>query len=232
MENPFVYYTTNVIGNLNLLELCREFGVKKYVFASTSSLYAGQKMPFNEDLPVNKPISPYAASKKGAEVTCYTHHKLYGIDTTVLRYFTVYGPAGRPDMSIFRFISWIDRGESITVYGDGTQSRDFTYVDDIAGGTIAVVRPLGFDIINLGGDNPHKLMEVLELISKKLNKSSKLNIQYKDFHPADMMATHADITKARQKLGWEPMITIENGIEETIRWYQENHSFASGIKLN
>jgi nucleoside-diphosphate-sugar epimerase len=237
MENPFVYYTTNIIGNLNLLELCREFGVKKYILASTSSLYAGQKMPFNESLPVNEPISPYAASKKSGEVTCYTYHKLYDIDVTILRYFTVYGPAGRPDMSIFRFISWIDQNKPVTVYGDGTQSRDFTYVDDIARGTIAALKPMGFEIINLGGDHPHKLMEVLTLISNKLNKSNQSNkpdtqnIIYKPFHPADMIATWADISKAKEILKWQPNVTIEQGLDSTIKWYKDNQDLAKSIKL-
>jgi nucleoside-diphosphate-sugar epimerase len=136
LVNPFVYMTTNALGTLNLLELMKDYGVGKFVLASTSSLYAGQPMPFKETLPVNTPISPYAASKKAAEVTSYTYHYLYGIDVTIVRYFTVYGPAGRPDMCIFRFIKWIDEGTPITVYGDGTQSRDFTFVDDIAEGTV------------------------------------------------------------------------------------------------
>ena len=136
LENPWVYLRTNAEGTLNLLELMKEFGVKKMVLASTSSLYAGQKMPFAEDLPVNQPLSPYAASKKAAEVLAYSYHYLYGLDITVLRYFTVYGPAGRPDMSIFRFIWWALKGEEAEVFGDGSQSRDFTYIDDIAEGTI------------------------------------------------------------------------------------------------
>ena len=123
IKNPHVYFTTNAIGTLNLLELCKDFGVKKFLLASTSSLYAGQPMPFKENLPVNTPISPYAASKKSAEVTCYTYHYLYGIDVSVVRYFTVYGPAGRPDMSIFRFVYKIMKGEPVEIYGDGTQSR-------------------------------------------------------------------------------------------------------------
>jgi len=125
-----------VNGTLNLLELCRQHKIKKFILASTSSLYAGQKMPFKETLAVNRPISPYAASKKAAEAMCYTYHYLYGIDITILRYFTVYGPAGRPDMSIFRFIKCIDERKPVLVYGDGTQSRDFIYIDDIAKGTV------------------------------------------------------------------------------------------------
>lgn len=229
MENPFIYYTTNVMGNLNLLELCRQFGVKKFILASTSSLYAGQKMPFNETLPVNEPISPYAASKKGGEVTCYTYHKQFEIDVTIVRYFTVYGPAGRPDMSVFRFISWVDRQKPVIVYGDGSQSRDFTYVDDIAKGTIAALKPLGFEIINLGGDCPHKLMDVLNGIANQLERKAK--IVYEPFHPADMMATWADVTKAKQSLNWIPEISIEQGIDNTIKWYKDNHAFTSTIEL-
>ncbi len=143
MENPYVYVTTNAIGQLNLLELAVKYKVPKIVMASTSSLYAGQKMPFTEDLPVNTPISPYAASKKAAEMLSHSYHYLYGLDVSIVRYFTVYGPAGRPDMCIFRFIRWIDEGTPIELFGDGNQSRDFTYVKDIASGTIAASKQLG-----------------------------------------------------------------------------------------
>jgi UDP-glucuronate 4-epimerase len=187
MENPFVYFTTNANGTLNLLELAKDYGIKKFVLASTSSLYAGQPMPFKESLPVNTPISPYAASKKAAEVTCYTYHYLYGIDISIVRYFTVYGPAGRPDMSIFRFIYKIMKGEPIEVFGDGTQSRDFTYVDDIAEGTVRALKPLGCEIINLGGNQPYQLNEVIQIIEELLGKKAK--IVYKSFHKADLKAT-------------------------------------------
>ena len=137
--------STNAQGTLNILEMCQKYKISKFILASTSSLYAGQKMPFNETLPVNTPISPYAASKKAAEVMAYTYHYLYGIDVSVVRYFTVYGPAGRPDMSVFRFIKWIDEGKPMEIFGDGTQSRDFTYVDDIAEGTIKAMKKVGFE---------------------------------------------------------------------------------------
>lgn len=143
MENPYVYLSTNTLATLNILECMRKHGVRKQVLASTSSLYAGCAMPFTEDLPVNTPLSPYAATKKGAELMAYSYHKLYGLDTTVVRYFTVFGPAGRPDMSIFRFIKWIDEGKPMELFGDGSQSRDFTYVDDIARGTILAGRLFG-----------------------------------------------------------------------------------------
>ena len=230
MVNPYVYYTTNVMGNLNLLELCREFGVTKYVFASTSSLYAGQKMPFKETLPVNEPISPYAASKKSAEVTCYTYHKLYNLDITIVRYFTVYGPAGRPDMSVFRFIKWIDEGKDLILYGDGSQSRDFTYVDDIAIGTILALRQLGFEIINLGNNKPHTIMELINLIEECLGKKAK--VVQKPFHQADMIATWADITKAKKMLDWQPLTDFESGIKLTVQWYKENKNWLKDIEID
>lgn len=229
MENPFVYMTTNVYGTLNLLEMCKEFGVGKFVLASTSSLYAGQAMPFKEDLPVNTPISPYAASKKSAEVLAYTYHYLYGIDVSVVRYFTVYGPAGRPDMSIFRFTKWILEDKPLEVFGDATQSRDFTYVDDIAEGTILALKPLRYEIINLGNNNPHKLSEVIELIEKHTGKNARLKL--KEFHKADMKATWADIKKAKSLLGWEPKTDLEDGIRRTVDWMIENWSWVKDVNV-
>ncbi|HTE04499.1 MAG TPA: SDR family NAD(P)-dependent oxidoreductase, partial [bacterium] len=147
VEDPWVYVATNITGTLNLLELCRTRGVKKFVLASTSSVYGSDTpRPYREDAATDHPLSPYAASKKGAEVLAYTYHALYGIDVTVVRYFTVYGPAGRPDMSLFRFVKWVAEGDPVIVYGDGTQERDFTYVDDIAAGTVAALKPLGFEV--------------------------------------------------------------------------------------
>ncbi|MGH7130246.1 MAG: NAD-dependent epimerase/dehydratase family protein, partial [Planctomycetaceae bacterium] len=149
VADPWVYFETNVTGTLNLLDACERTGVKKFVLASTSSLYgADNPRPYVESANTDRPLSPYAASKKGAEALCYTYHYLSGIDVTVLRYFTVYGPAGRPDMSLFRFVQWISEGRPVTVFGDGLQERDFTYVDDIARGTVAALRPVGFEIIN------------------------------------------------------------------------------------
>ena len=221
---------TNVTGTLNLLEIMKDKGIKKFVIASTSSLYAGQPMPFKENLPVNTPISPYAASKKGAEVMAYTYHYLYGIDVTIVRYFTVYGPAGRPDMSIFRFIKWIDEGKPIVIYGDGTQSRDFTYVDDIARGTIkAYETETGYEIINLGGNRPHELNYVIDLIEKYLGK--KAEKIYKPFHKADLKATWADIEKAKEILNWEPQVPLEEGLKRTVEWHVENRDWLKDIVL-
>ncbi|NPA52882.1 MAG: NAD-dependent epimerase/dehydratase family protein [Aquificae bacterium] len=228
--NPHIYMSTNAQGTLNLLEVMKKHHIKKMVLASTSSLYAGQPMPFKEDLPVNTPISPYAASKKAAEVTAYTYHYLYGIDVTIVRYFTVYGPAGRPDMSIFRFIKWVDEGTPIELFGDGSQSRDFTYVDDIAEGTIKALKEVGYEIINLGGGkNPISLNYVISKIEEYLGKKAK--IEYKPFHKADLKETWADITKAEKILNWKPKITFEEGLKRTIEWYLENKDWLKDIKL-
>ena len=229
MENPFVYVSTNTSGTLNLLEAARKHKINKFILASTSSLYAGQKMPFTEKLAVNTPISPYAASKKGAEAMCYSYHYLYGIDVTVLRYFTVYGPAGRPDMSIIRFIKWIDEGKPIELFGDGSQSRDFTYVEDIAKGTVKALKKTGFKTINLGGNKPHKLNYMINLIEKNLKKKAKYN--YKPFHKADITATWADISQAKKILGWTPEVSLEQGIKKTVDWYMENRFWFKKVKL-
>ena len=229
-ENPFVYMTTNAMGTLNLLELMREFSVKKMVLASTSSLYAGQPLPFDEKLSVNTPISPYAATKKAAEVMAYTYHYLYGIDVSICRYFTVYGPAGRPDMSPFRFIKWIYEGTPITLYGDGTQARDFTFVDDIARGTIAALQPVGYEIFNLGrGDSPIMLNKMIEMIEEYTGK--KAIIDYQPVQKTDMTETMADITKAKSLLHWEPKVDFETGLKESVNWYLKNIEWTSKIKI-
>ncbi len=230
MENPHVYITTNANGTLNLLEMMREKNIKKMVLASTSSLYAGQKMPFNEDLAVNTPISPYAASKKAAEVMCYSYNYLYDIDISIVRYFTVYGPAGRPDMSIFRFIKWIDEGAPIELFGDGTQARDFTYVDDIAKGTVKALKPLGYEIINLGGgNNPISINYVISKIEVYLDK--KAVVDYKPFHKADIKETWANIDKAGKLLEWEPTVPLDEGLKRSVDWYKENKDWLKDIML-
>lgn len=230
IESPDVYFTTNVMGSLNLLELIQEFGVPKYVLASTSSLYAGHPLPFVEDQPVNHPISPYAASKKGAEAMAYTWHHLYGIDVSVVRYFTVYGPAGRPDMSPLRFIRWIDEGTPITLYGDGSQTRDFTYIDDIAEGTVAALKDVGFAIINLGGGNrPVAIREMIEAFARHLGKQA--TIDHQPFHSADMRETQAVIERARTLLGWSPHVSPEEGFRHTVEWYRANRDLVCSLDL-
>ena len=229
LENPFIYLSTNSGGNLNLLELCRKYGVAKFVLASTSSLYAGQKMPFRENLPVNTPISPYAASKKAAEMMAYTYHFLYGLDITILRYFTVYGPAGRPDMATFRFIKWIMEGVPLEIFGDGYQKRDFTYIDDIARGTISALKPLRYEIINLGNNHPYKLLEIIRLIEKFVGK--KAEFRYKELHKADMKVTWADVSKAKKILCWQPRVDLEEGLKKTVEWTKNNWEWIQKIKV-
>ncbi len=230
MENPDVYLTTNTLGTLHLLDGMRLGGVGKMVLASTSSLYAGQTMPFTEDLAVNTPISPYAASKKAAEALAYSYHHLYGIDVSVVRYFTVYGPAGRPDMSPFRFVKWIAEGTPLQIYGDGTQSRDFTYVDDIARGSIAALRPLGYEVINLGGgENPVSLKTLIALMEEMLEKKAVLEFQ--PTHKADVRETWADIAKAARLLDWKPETPLREGIARTVEWYRENRDWVRTIAV-
>lgn len=226
--NPHVYLTSNTHGTLNILECTRKYGVNQMVLASTSSLYAGCPVPWSEELPVNTPLSPYAASKKGAEMMAYSYHHLYGINTTVLRFFTVYGPAGRPDMSPFRFIKWVAEDTPIEIYGDGTQSRDFTYVDDIARGTIAAIRLPGYEVINLGGGgNPITLLEMIKIVERLVGKSARL--KFGAFNKADMLETQANISKARRLLGWEPRTGVEQGLRHCVDWYREQNAWARMI---
>lgn len=220
MENPDVYMSTNAQGTLNLLEEMRKHQVPKLVLASTSSLYAGQEMPFKEELAVNTPISPYAATKKAAEVMAFSYHHLYKIDVSVVRYFTVFGPAGRPDMSPFIFTEKILNGEEVPVFGEGSQARDFTFVDDIARGTILAAKKLGYEIINLGGgNNPLSLHQLIAEIEK--NAGVKAKIKNLDPFAADMDVTWADISKAHKLLGWKPEIGFAEGVRRLVQWHKE-----------
>jgi len=228
VEDPWVYLDTNTKGTLNLLECSKDHKVKKFVLASTSSLYASLDMPFKETSRTDTPLAPYSATKKGAEVLCHAYHYLYGLDISILRYFTVYGPAGRPDMSIFKFLRSMDTGRPIPLYGDGSQTRDFTYIDDIADGTIRSLRPTGFEIFNLGGDHPVKLNYVIGLLEKFLGKKAKIK-RYK-LHPADVTATWANIDKAKKVLGWKPTMPLEKGIEKTVNWFIENRDFVKKLQ--
>jgi UDP-glucuronate 4-epimerase len=229
VRDPKIYFETNILGVLNILELCREFGVKKLVQASTSGVYGESDLPLSEDKCSDYPLSPYAASKKGAEALAYSYHYLYGIDITIPRYFTVYGPAGRPDMAILKFIHNIHAELPIKVYGDGNQQRDFTYIDDIANGSIAALKPLGFEIINLGSDCPIKLSFVIELIEEFLEKKAQIKFHIR--HPADVRDTWAHIDKAKNILGWIPEVKIEKGVLNTVEWYMENREWLIESKV-
>jgi nucleoside-diphosphate-sugar epimerase len=229
VENPWVYVDTNVTGTLNVLEWCRAHGVRKFVLSSTSSVYGGSDATvFREDQETSRPISPYAATKKAAEALCYTYHALYGLDVTVLRYFTVYGPAGRPDMSVFRFVRRIREGEPITVYGDGSMARDFTYVDDVARGTIAALRPLGFEVVNLGGEHPAQVRELVATVERALGR--KAEVRHEPPHPADVLRTAACIDKARRLLDWEPRVSLAQGVAEAVAWYEAERAWAKDIR--
>jgi nucleoside-diphosphate-sugar epimerase len=228
VSDPWAYADTNVIGVINLLELARERELQKFVQASTSSLYGeGTPRPFVETADVRRPISPYSATKGGSELLCYTYHYLYGIDTTVLRYFTVYGPAGRPDMSIFRFVQWIAEDRPVIVFGDGEQERDFTFVDDVASGTEAAIRPLGFEIINLGSDRPVALRDVISQIEGLLGKQA--HIEHRQSPATDIRATWANIDKANELLGWQPETELAAGLQACVRWYLEQRQWAKSI---
>jgi nucleoside-diphosphate-sugar epimerase len=225
---PHEYFRTNLFGTLNLLELARRDGAPKFVQASTSSLYGRHNpTPFREEADVSRPLSPYAASKGAAELLCHSYHDHYKVDISILRYFTVFGPAGRPDMCIFRFIQRILESRPLVLYGDGRQQRDFTYVEDIAAGTIAAVKPVGFEIINLGSDRPIAVLDVIETIEALTGRKAQLDRQPEA--PADIRATWASILKASRLLGWEPKVRLEDGLRACIEWYQAEREWASQI---
>jgi UDP-glucuronate 4-epimerase len=228
VENPWAFLESNVNGTLNMLEVCRQFGAKKFILASTSSIYGENPVyPTPETASSSEPIQPYAASKKGAEALAHSYHHLYDIDVTVLRYFTVYGPAGRPDLAIFRFVKWIIEGEPIRINGDGEQSRGFTYVDDIARGTIAALKPLGYEVINLGGHEVVTINELVEIVEELTGKTA--NVQHGPPNLADVSMNHADVTKAKNVLGWNPQVDLRDGIKNLIDWYYAEREWAKDI---
>jgi UDP-glucuronate 4-epimerase len=228
VKNPWIYVDSNVTGTLNMLELCRQTGTRKFVVASTSSIY-GENPPYPtpESASSSEPLQPYAASKKGAEAMAHAYHHLYGIDVTVVRFFTVYGPAGRPDLSIFRFVQWISEGRPVRVNGDGEQSRGFTYIDDIARGVILALKPVGYEIINLGGHEVITINNLIKLIEDIVGK--KAIVEYGPPDPADMRSNWADVTKAGELLGWEPQFNLRAGIEKLVEWYNAEREWASEI---
>ena len=228
VEDPWAYVESNMIGTLNMLETCRQSGTKKFIVASTSSIY-GEDPPYPtpESASSSEPLQPYAASKKGAEAMCHAYHHLYGIDVSVVRYFTVYGPAGRPDLALFRFVQWVSEGRPVRVNGDGEQSRGFTYIDDIARGTILALRPLGYEVINLGGHEVITINNLIKLIEEVIGKQA--NVQHGPPNPADMRTNWADVNKAGQLLGWEPQFNIRMGVEKLVEWYNAERDWASEI---
>lgn len=229
VENPRLYIDTNITGCLNLLDLCRAQPSPKFVLASTSSVYgADAPLPTPETAPSDRPLQPYAATKKAAEHLAHAYHFLHGVDVSVVRYFTVYGPAGRPDMSLFRFCQWIHEGRPVRVNGDGQQSRGFTYVDDIARGTLLALRRVGFEIINLGG---HETITINDLIARLADHIGRpAHIEYHPAHPADMQANWANVDKAGRLLGWEPAVSLDEGLRRLVAWYRAERSWASQVE--
>ncbi|RLD04666.1 MAG: nucleotide sugar epimerase [Chloroflexota bacterium] len=228
VEDPWVYVDTNMTGTLNLLELCQRNDIPKFILASTSSIYGNNApLPTPEAADSARPLQAYAASKKGAEAMAHAYHYLYDIDVSVVRYFTVYGPAGRPDMVMFRFNKWIKEGVTLRLNGNGEQSRGFTFVDDIARGTIAALKPVGYEIINLGGHEVVTINELIAILERLIGR--KAEVEHYPFHKADAMANQANIEKARNLLGWEPQVSLEEGIRLMVAWYEENREWVKNI---
>jgi len=228
VDDPWIFVQSNVVGTLNMLELCKQNDVKKFVLASTSSIY-GEDPPYPtpESASSSEPLQPYAASKKGAEAMCHAYHHLYGIDISVVRYFTVYGPAGRPDLALFRFVQWISEGQPVRVNGDGEQSRGFTYIDDIARGTILALKPVGYEVINLGGHEVITINDLIKLIEDVIGK--KAIVQHGPPNPADMRSNWADVSKAGEMLGWEPQYDMRSGVEKLVEWYNAEREWAKDV---
>lgn len=228
VADPWAFYETNVTGTLNLLEFCCQRGVPKFLTASTAGVYGDKApRPTPEEADTNHPLQPYAASKKASEVLCYAYHKLHGLDVTIVRYFNVYGPAPRPDMVIFRFVKWITEGQPVELFGDGEQSRGFTFLDDIVNGTIAALKPLGFEIINLGGHQPLTLNELIRILEKQIGR--KAQVQQLPPNPADIRASLANVEKAKRILGWQPQISLEEGIGRLVDWYNAERDWAKEV---
>jgi UDP-glucuronate 4-epimerase len=220
LEQALLYESVNVRGTLVLLEESRAYGVNKFVFASSSSVYGiADRVPFNEEESLNLPISPYAATKLAGEKLCFTYSHLYDLSVACLRFFTVYGPRQRPDLAIRKFTERIDRGRPIPVFGDGSSSRDYTYIDDIVEGVMAALfYPGRYDIFNLGNSSPIDLLGLIRLIESQLGRPAKLN--WEAAQPGDMPVTFADISKARRLLGYQPRISIAEGIQAFVEWYK------------
>ena len=222
VENPGLYAEVNIRGTIHLLEACRRNGVDRFVFASSSSVYGNSsRVPFSEEDPVNTPISPYAATKKAGELICYTYHHLYGIDVACLRYFTVYGPRQRPEMAIHHFTRSIDEGKKISVFGDGSSQRDYTYIDDAIEGTLgALSREHGYQVYNIGESQAIRLSQLIQAIEEQIGKKAILD--HLPEQPGDVKQTYADIRKARENLGYNPTTNIRDGLARFVRWYREN----------
>ncbi len=232
LREPVLYEDVNCIGTLRLLEAARRHGPRLFLFGSSSSVYGiNTKVPFAEDDPVNQPISPYATTKRSGELLCYNYHHLYGLRTACLRFFTVYGPAQRPEMAIAKFTDLLARGEPVPLYGDGGSRRDYTYVDDIVDGLEATLALApGFEILNLGGADTTALADLVRWLGEELAVEPR--IEYLPAQPGDVPITYADVTKAARLLGYSPKVPIREGLRRFVRWYREQHAAPAAVLPN
>lgn len=226
IEDPFVYIHSNIKGTTHLMEMSHKYGIENFVFASSSSVYGGSKSTFfSEEESVDNPVSPYAASKKACELLAYTYHHLYKLNVSALRFFTVYGPRGRPDMAPFKFIDRVSRGEQLQQFGDGSSSRDYTYISDIVDGIVrAIDRPHPYEVFNLGKGNGTSLKDFISLVQKYVGK--KANIKVMPDQPGDVPYTCADVGKAHELLGYKAKVSFEEGIRRTVLWYKKTYDNA------
>ena len=232
LENPGEYTSVNVGGTVTLLEAARQAGVGQFVFGSSSSVYgATNQVPFSETQSISHPVSPYAASKAAGEAYCYTYHHLYGIHATLLRFFTVFGPRQRPDLAINKFVRLMLAGQPIPMFGDGTSSRDYTYVGDIVRGILAALdRSLELEIINLGGSSPVTLRELIATIGEVMGHTPV--IEQCPNQPGDVPRTYADVTKALRVLDWEPQVSLREGLERFVQWYTRGQACNAAAEGN
>lgn len=219
LKNPLLFVRTNVLGTLNLLECAKEFGMRGFIYVSSSSVYGKNKPPFREEAPLDTPLSLYAATKIGAESLIHTYHAVHGFPCTILRYFSVYGPWGRPDMILFKFLQAMEKGKVIPVYNFGNTKRDWTYIDDIVDGTVAAIQKnYPYEIFNLGNNKPKKLSYFIEVLERYAGK--KFKKKYFPMQKGDLKESHAHIAKAKKFLEWKPKVSFEQGISACVEWYK------------
>ncbi len=224
LEQPILYEEVNCIGTLNLLEAARRHGPEVFTFGSSSSVYGiNQKVPFTEEDDISRPISPYATTKRSGELMCFNYHHLYGMKISCLRFFTVYGPAQRPEMAIHKFTRLLTQGKAIPMFGDGSSRRDYTFIDDIVDGVVAALdRAPDFEILNLGGAETTSLADLIRWLAEELGVEPK--IQTLGIQPGDVPITYADVSKAARLLDYSPGVPIREGLKRFVQWYQETYS--------
>ena len=229
ISNPEIYDSVNIVGTTKLLQHMRRHSVPQLVFGSSSSVYGStSEVPFTEEKPADRPSSPYAATKRAGELACYAFHELYGTDVTCLRFFTVYGPRQRPEMAIHRFTRLIASDQEVTIFGDGSARRDFTYIDDIVSGVLAALdRPNGYRIYNLGTTATTKLLDLVQNIAEVLGQPA--HIRYEDPQPGDVPITFADISRAQRELGFQPKTSLEEGLNRFVEWFRETNALRTAV---